>query len=85
MGDGGRTMKVTNSVEKDRADRLLEFFQVVSKQRKPIALLRVILQELSKVIKFHNVTIFALQPELIRVGEFVKTEVEKIKVLRSTL
>ena len=37
------------------------------------------------MVRFHNVTIFALQPELIRVGEFVKSEVEKIKVLRSTL
>jgi hypothetical protein len=43
VGGGTKAGSTSNSVSRDRAERLLELFQTIAKQRKPIALLRVVL------------------------------------------
>ena len=60
---------VGGNLDHDRIGRLLNLCSLLSKQKTPLDLIKSVIRELKGLIQYENCTVFAIQPELIRVCE----------------
>jgi hypothetical protein len=74
-----------HGLEKERMDKLLGMFSEMFTIRKTLDLLKFTMTELKSLIRFKNVTIFFVNPDLIRQFETTKPDQDKVHVDRATL
>jgi hypothetical protein len=69
---------VGGHLDHDRIGRLLNLFQLLSKQKNPVDLIKTTLKELKGLVQFENCTLFVMQPELVRLCEKLQLDVDHI-------
>ena len=60
--------------------KILALFEKISKIKKPLDLVKLVLIELKNIIQFSDLTLFVVQPELISYCEMTKPDIDKISI-----
>lgn len=76
---------VGGQLDHDRIGRLLSLFQLLSKQKHPLDLIKTALREIKNTLSFENCTFFVMQPELVRMCENLKSDLDQIYIQRSQM
>lgn len=76
---------IHNALDRERIDRLLNCFTLIQKQKKQLDLIKVVARELKTIVQFQSCTILVVNPELMRVCETLKPDLDELSIARFTI